>query len=890
MSLLVQSSGWSAQYSATGGTQTLSTAPTTGHRIVVRVILLNNFTPGTISAITDNQTGNTFYALRQQQDGESGDNCSAEMWTCDSVTYSGVSPYTIAVASPVTNSYNIIVDELLPCTVDQQGGAGTTTFPITATCANKNSYVPGIALAFTAVAYGATSVTDPPTGYTSQGVTAPVDGFTEGEACYRDLSAIEKSSATWTWVTGENGAAIIQTFAGLHPTITAEPQNETGAVGATPAFSVTATASGGSLSYQWYSAPYTSLYENVPGAWTAISGASSSSYTVPALMPINNGTWFYCAITDSNGTVNTNHVRLWVRGLPSAGKGLLLDSSWAREYHGRRWQHSPNMLKRVMNFGATDQAAFPIWARWFFGTTPITSASTAGSPSSGAGSLLAASSNLNAGAGAPSFGAGTLTGVGALIAHGWAPSAAAGSLQPVLAALVGAPSAALASLSPIVQAKGGAPSVGEAPLGGPLSGAAGGPSSSEAPLTGTAALAGAGGAPSGGEATLAGAGALTAGAGAPSAGEGNLSSSGSSNLSGDGGAPSSGEGLLTGAGVLTAKAAAPSAAEAPLGAIVALSGGAPSAALASLSPQTQGKGGAPSSGAAPLSSTGVGVSAGAPSAGAGPLGGPLASAGGAPSFGAALLTSTGAVALTGFGGAPSAGTALLTGLAALTARAGAPSSGRGLLIGIVPGSMTGFGGAPSAGAGALAGAMVEPIEIPSGVSPELPAIYATLRELLQTIIGGAPPVEVLVGIDNRVPMPRGAGFIIMTALGSYRLATNIDTDVDGWPFYSGTTQAQVSMRLEVRLDFYGPDSADWAVMVGTLFRDEFAADFLAPLCQPLYADNPRMVALIAGEEQYIEHWILQSSVQYDPVTVTAQSFATTLAIEPLNVDVEIPPQ
>ena len=91
------------------------------------------------------------------------------------------------------------------------------------------------------------------------------------------------------------------------PTITAQPTNQSALIGQTATFSVTATSSGGSLSYLWY--------KN-----TVTTGVTTSSYTTGTLASSDNGGLFYCAVTDSNGTTNSNTVRLLVS---SNGVGTL---------------------------------------------------------------------------------------------------------------------------------------------------------------------------------------------------------------------------------------------------------------------------------------------------------------------------------------------------------------------------------------------------------------------------------------------------------------------------------------------------------------------------------------------------------------------------------------
>lgn len=171
-------------------------------------------------------------------------------------------------------------------------------------------------------------------------------------------------------------------------------------------------------------------------------------------------------------------------------------------------------------------------------------------------------------------------------------------------------------------------------------------------------------------------------------------------------------------------------------------------------------------------------------------------------------------------------------------------------------------------------------------SPVLTDLYTDVRAFLLTIVPTG--TEVIQGIDNRVPMPPGP-FVLMQALYQIRLATNEDTYDDPFPSDGGAQNAKASMRVDLQLDFYGVDSLQWATEAQTLWRDEVGCTALAPNCQPLYAEDPRMIPLVTGEEQYLQRWSLTATLQYNPVTVTAQEFADTLEVTVINVDEAYPP-
>jgi hypothetical protein len=93
------------------------------------------------------------------------------------------------------------------------------------------------------------------------------------------------------------------------PVITQEPQNQTVSVGSTATFSV--TASGGNLSYQWSSAPSGS------STFTAISGATGSSYTTAATTLAQSGTQYMCVVSNSAGPTPSNAATLTVTTAPT---------------------------------------------------------------------------------------------------------------------------------------------------------------------------------------------------------------------------------------------------------------------------------------------------------------------------------------------------------------------------------------------------------------------------------------------------------------------------------------------------------------------------------------------------------------------------------------------
>ena len=80
------------------------------------------------------------------------------------------------------------------------------------------------------------------------------------------------------------------------PTINTQPANQYANIGSTATFTVSATTSGGALSYQWQQ--YTT------SGWSNV-GTNSSSYTTGTLAFADDGAFFQVIVTDNNGSTTS---------------------------------------------------------------------------------------------------------------------------------------------------------------------------------------------------------------------------------------------------------------------------------------------------------------------------------------------------------------------------------------------------------------------------------------------------------------------------------------------------------------------------------------------------------------------------------------------------------
>jgi len=141
------------------------------------------------------------------------------------------------------------------------------------------------------------------TRYTFSG-TAPSD-CRYIKVAIKALSKMTNCTATggyvFAWAEIRNVSFTSTAFAkttGAEPTVTQNPSDKTATVGDQVRFSATATGAG-ALIYQWQKKP-------AVGSFLDIGGATSSSYTTPALAAGDNGAQYRCRVTDACGSVYTS--------------------------------------------------------------------------------------------------------------------------------------------------------------------------------------------------------------------------------------------------------------------------------------------------------------------------------------------------------------------------------------------------------------------------------------------------------------------------------------------------------------------------------------------------------------------------------------------------------
>jgi Abnormal spindle-like microcephaly-assoc'd, ASPM-SPD-2-Hydin/Immunoglobulin domain/Immunoglobulin I-set domain len=136
-------------------------------------------------------------------------------------------------------------------------------------------------------------------GATSASYTTPATSISDNGASFTVTVSNSTGSAT------SNPATLSVTAAPVAPSITAQPASKSVTAGQTAAFTVGATGTG-TLTYQWKK------------NGSAISGATTASYTTPAATVSDNGASFTVTVGDAGGSTTSNAATLTVTAAPVA--------------------------------------------------------------------------------------------------------------------------------------------------------------------------------------------------------------------------------------------------------------------------------------------------------------------------------------------------------------------------------------------------------------------------------------------------------------------------------------------------------------------------------------------------------------------------------------------
>lgn len=167
-------------------------------------------------------------------------------------------------------------------------------------------------------------------------------------------------------------------------------------------------------------------------------------------------------------------------------------------------------------------------------------------------------------------------------------------------------------------------------------------------------------------------------------------------------------------------------------------------------------------------------------------------------------------------------------------------------------------------------------------------VDAILRAFLLSILPAG--VVVLAAQQNRIPQPKADNYVLSTLLNRKRLGTTVE-DWDKSPAGAPTQQSWIeSTSLSMQLDFHGSDSTDNAQVFATLFRSDFAYQFMANMgLYPDYCTDGVQMPFVNGEAQYEDRWVVNAVFDANIIVLAPQEFADQVDVGLIEVDTVYPP-
>ena len=169
-------------------------------------------------------------------------------------------------------------------------------------------------------------------------------------------------------------------------------------------------------------------------------------------------------------------------------------------------------------------------------------------------------------------------------------------------------------------------------------------------------------------------------------------------------------------------------------------------------------------------------------------------------------------------------------------------------------------------------------------------LTTALRGFLLSIVD-TQTVE--LGQQNRTSMPIANNFVIMTPLGQVGLSTNRVRYDDNGIYGQGKQQTQRSTQWPCQIDCYGERASEFASIIGTLIRSDYACEWFSsngPALSPLYCSEPKQTAMVNGEQQYEDRWTLDFIGQYNPIVSTPLDFMDNITVGIVAADLKYPPE
>ena len=158
------------------------------------------------------------------------------------------------------------------------------------------------------------------------------------------------------------------------------------------------------------------------------------------------------------------------------------------------------------------------------------------------------------------------------------------------------------------------------------------------------------------------------------------------------------------------------------------------------------------------------------------------------------------------------------------------------------------------------------------------AVIEALTAFLTPFVPAGCPI--IRGWQNRVPPPFTPGQADVLAFVKLSEVNQVDLETPQFTQSADPTIQQASVltptRIDIQIDFYGLMAGDYCKAVKAVFRSPYAPDQFPDGIAPLYSSDAIRGALVTGEDQYLDRWVITCSLQYNPMVVVPQQSATVI--------------
>ncbi len=165
-------------------------------------------------------------------------------------------------------------------------------------------------------------------------------------------------------------------------------------------------------------------------------------------------------------------------------------------------------------------------------------------------------------------------------------------------------------------------------------------------------------------------------------------------------------------------------------------------------------------------------------------------------------------------------------------------------------------------------------------------IIGVVGDFLSSVVLTSIPI--VLGQVNLVPPPNAPDYVVMWPLFRTRMAYN----ATWWAFDATTMESLTPTRVTFQFDVHGPNGAENAQLIATLWNDEYAQGFFDGEgfdIRPTFIADARQIPFLNAASQLEMRWTLDGELQGNFTISTPVQFADTLDVGLIDVDVVYPP-